>query len=398
VILRCAVAVLALGAGATAFAQDQQLGARTKAMGGSYTAFEDDPVSIWLNPAGIATQPTQAAIAYQTYTTYPLHEEPILGTTESKFSAGPEMSLVDPVMLPSYLGFVFSLGKSDSPMAFGFCYARPYHLSYSFAKVTDPANQTLTAENSSNMEESLSRIRFAFAKDFRLKPKGEKGYFTHLSVGLGLDIGYEQWRFTSAEDSRSDSATAIAGGAGVLLGVYDNADDLRVNFGAAYQTFVRWEFNVDPALLPVFNMPQQANVGVTVYMLKGLPLRATLDFQWIEWKDTAARPFFANQPSFRNVFNYSIGFEYRIDLNDEVNLLPRIGYRRFNAPWQDPDNLPMVGRYKLLVDTKAASFNIITFGFGLTWFSDGGKARTVDIGADVNGDVPSVALGFNYEF
>ena len=38
-------------------AQDQQLGARTKAMGGSYTAFEDDPVSIWLNPAGIATQP-----------------------------------------------------------------------------------------------------------------------------------------------------------------------------------------------------------------------------------------------------------------------------------------------------------------------------------------------------
>ena len=29
-----------------ASAQDQQLGARTKAMGGSYTAFEDDPVSV----------------------------------------------------------------------------------------------------------------------------------------------------------------------------------------------------------------------------------------------------------------------------------------------------------------------------------------------------------------
>ncbi len=31
---------------AAALAQDQQLGARTKAMGGSYTAFEDDPVSV----------------------------------------------------------------------------------------------------------------------------------------------------------------------------------------------------------------------------------------------------------------------------------------------------------------------------------------------------------------
>jgi hypothetical protein len=58
----------------------------------------------------------------------------------------------------------------------------------------------------------------------------------------------------------------------------------------------------------------------------------------------------------------------------------------------------MVGRYKLLVDTKAAAFNIVTFGVGLTWISDAGKARSVDLGADVNGDAPSVALGFNYEF
>jgi len=398
VVIRCAVAAAFLAFGASAFAQDQQLGARTKAMGGSYTAFEDDPVSIWLNPAGIATQPTQGAISYQTYTTYPLHEKSTQGGASSTFSADPEMSLVDPIILPSYLGFVFSLGSSDSPMAFGFCYARPYHLNYSFAKVTDPLTQTLTAENSSNMDESLSRLRFAFAKDFRLKPKGEKGFFPHLSVGLGLDIGYERWHFTSAEESRSDSATAVAGGAGVLLGVYDNADDLRLNFGIAYQTFVRWKFNIDPAILPVFNMPQQANFGFTAYMLKGLPLRATIDLQWIEWKDTAARPYFADQPTFRNVFNYSVGFEYRIDLPDEFNLLPRLGYRRFNAPWSNPDNLPMVGKYKLLVDTKAAAFNIITMGVGLTWFSSEGKARSVDVGADVNGDVPSVALGFNYEF
>jgi hypothetical protein len=30
----------------TARAQDQQLGARAKAMGGSYTAFQDDPVLV----------------------------------------------------------------------------------------------------------------------------------------------------------------------------------------------------------------------------------------------------------------------------------------------------------------------------------------------------------------
>ena len=59
--LMTSIALLSLAA--TAVAQDQQLGARTKAMGGSYTAFEDDPVSIWLNPAGIATQPSQAAPA-----------------------------------------------------------------------------------------------------------------------------------------------------------------------------------------------------------------------------------------------------------------------------------------------------------------------------------------------
>ena len=47
-------------------AQDQQIGARTKAMGGSYTAFEDDPVSVWLNPAGIANQITQMSASYQT--------------------------------------------------------------------------------------------------------------------------------------------------------------------------------------------------------------------------------------------------------------------------------------------------------------------------------------------
>ena len=54
-------------------AQDQQTGARAKALGGGGTAFEDDPHSIWLNPAGIATQPGGLAISFQTYPFYEPH-------------------------------------------------------------------------------------------------------------------------------------------------------------------------------------------------------------------------------------------------------------------------------------------------------------------------------------
>src|SRR2546428_11246870 len=95
-----------------AYAQARQVGARTKAMGGSYTAFEDDPVSVWLNPAGIATQNTSGAIAYQTYTTYPLHENKAPMSNTVGFSAGAETTFVDPAFIPSYLGFVFHLGAA----------------------------------------------------------------------------------------------------------------------------------------------------------------------------------------------------------------------------------------------------------------------------------------------
>jgi len=101
------LALLLCVAGA-ASAQDQQLGARTKAMGGSYTAFEDDPVSIWLNPAGIATQSDQGAIAYQTYTGYPVKRERSGGSIETDSEA--ETILVDPALLPSFIGGVGRTG------------------------------------------------------------------------------------------------------------------------------------------------------------------------------------------------------------------------------------------------------------------------------------------------
>jgi hypothetical protein len=171
-----------------------------------------------------------------------------------------------------------------------------------------------------------------------------------------------------------------------------------VNFGVAYQSAVEWDFSFDTELYPAFNMPQQVNVGVTFYLLEGMPLRATLDYQWIEWSATADNPLFPGAPRFENASNVSFGLEYRIDLGGKVFFYPRAGYRRFDAPWADENDLPMTANYKLLVDTEGEAFNIVTFGFGISWTSEDGKLRSVDVAADVGGDSSNVALGFNYEF
>ena len=380
---------------AAALAQDQQLGARTKAMGGSYTAFEDDPVSVWLNPAGIATQPSQMAVSYQTYTTYPLHRELSGGGLAVEVSAEPETTFVDPAFIPSYLGFVFQLGNAELPMAIGVCYARPYHLNYSFDRVEDPAQTVFIPDT--NIEESFSRFRMAFAADLRIVAPGEPGFFTHVAVGLGADLAYERWSFDSDTESAEDSSTAPGFGAGVLVGVYDNTRSLKVNLGAAYQSAIRWNFNSDPKLFPAFDMPQQVNVGITGYFLEGTPLRTTLDLQWVEWSKTAERPTFIGQPEFKDAVNFSVGMEYRIRAREKVSVYPRLGYRRFKAPWSDEDNLPMTSNYKLLLETDGSSFNIFTGGLGVSITDERGKVWTVDVGLDVGGDTFNVAFGLTYE-
>lgn len=365
-------------------------------MGGSYTAFEDDPVSVWLNPAGISTQPDQGSIAYQTYTGYPRNESGASGSDSPTFSVSAKSSMTDPAFIPSYLGFVFQVGDSALPMAVGICYARPFTLNYSFDLVDDPLQRTFTPTH--NTQESFSRFRVAYAIDFRLKEAGEAGIFTHLSAGAGLDVGFMRWQFTSPTDSKSDSETAPGGGAGILLGVYDDYDFLKVNLGAAYQSGIHWNFSVNPALAPAFQMPQQLNIGTTFYLLHGSPLRLTLDVQWIQWSKTANQPLFPGEPGFHDATNYSIGGEYRIPVGDHTYLNPRAGYRRFDAPWANEKDLPMTSNYKLVLDTKAHAFNIATMGVGLLWTSALGKVRSVDIGMDVGGDAPNFAVGFNYEF
>lgn len=374
-----------------ALAQDQQLGARTKAMGGSYTAFEDDPVSVWLNPAGIATQTNQLALDYQTYTTYPLHHTSTSSGVQA--TAGAETNMVDPAVIPAFLGAVFQVGTPDTPMAIGICYARPYHINYSFDKVEDPGQGSFAPNT--NIEESLYRFRAAFAMDIKLSQ--DSAFLRHLAVGAGVDVGFETWRFISNGQSDSGTATAMGYGGGILLGVYDNQNDLKINFGAAYQSAVRWDFAQDPKLEPAFDMPQQLNIGFTGYFLPRTPLRVTFDTQWVEWSKTAERPAFEGQPPFRNAYNFSFGAEYRVQVSEKVSLYPRAGYRRFEAPWGDKQDLPMTSTYKLFLDTKASAFNLATFGLGITVTDDRGKLWSVDLGADVGGDSFNVALGFTYE-
>jgi long-subunit fatty acid transport protein len=394
------VAALALSALARpAEAQDQQLGARTKAMGGSYTAFQDDPLLVWLNPAGIATQPDQMSIAYQTYTAYPKHEERGPNDT-TVFSVEGETILPSPAIIPSYIGFVFQVGSAESRAAVGVGFARPYNLDYAMDEVLTPSQTTFLPRF--EVEESLSRFRLAFAKDFRLRPAGEAGALTHLSVGVGGDLGYEEWRFSpppgDPRDDRKNSAVALGFGAGFLLGLYEDQEAFSLHLGGAYQSAVTFDFPVDPSLIPAFDMPQQVNAGVTLYLHGGLPLRITFDTQWIDWSETAEDPIFSNHDGFRDSVNYSAGLEYRVEVSEKVRAYPRLGYRRFQAPWDDRDDLPSTGGFKLVLDTEGEEFDLVTFGMGLAWFTEANKVRTIDVAGEVGGDAFNVAVGYTQEF
>jgi len=391
---------IVLVAASSGLAQDQQVGARTKAMGGSYTAFEDDPVSIWLNPGGIATQTDGGTIDYQTYTLYDLKTSSSGGASTTRSQLG----WSDPAFLPSYLGATFQLGSSDSPQALGICFATPFrlrlvYLPYDFTTGAPAPAPGLT------VDQSFYRIRSAYARDFRIK---SEGWFTHLAVGLGVDVNITDWTFTEFKtiNGGTDTATltvtdrnvGFGGGAGLLLGVYDNRDNFKVNFGAAWQSSANYQFSINAVDVPLFDWPNQFQGGLTFYMLEGLPLRLTVDAQVIEWASAVRHSLLSGVSSFRNVTNYSAGAEYALVASERVKLYPRVGVRLFNAPWSDQNNLPAVGLQRLSIDTKSGSFVIGSFGLGIGWASDAGKSRMFDLGVDIGGDQPGLALAFTMEF
>ncbi|MDP6957882.1 MAG: hypothetical protein QF645_03620, partial [Planctomycetota bacterium] len=307
------------------------------------------------------------------------------------------ITMAKPVIVPSFLGAVIQVGDSESRMAVGICYARPYYLDYAVDEITEPTQPDFNPD--STIKQSLSRFRTAFAMDFSLRKTGEKGFFSHLALGAGLDLGWVDWTFTGPDKERTDTAISMGFGLGALLGVYDNTESFKVNLGIAYQSAIQFDFMIEPDILPAFDMPQQVNVGATFYLLEGTPLRATIDFQWINWSATAEDPTLSGDfKTFDDAFNISVGFEYRIQISESFFLYPRAGYRLFDPPWEDEDDLPATGRYKLVLDTKGSSVNIFSLGAGLSFSTEEGTFRTIDIAFDFGGDSANVAVGYTHEF
>src|SRR3982074_1485346 len=105
------VAVAVLLFATAAAAQDFQVGSRAKAMGGSYTAFGDDPVAIWTNPAGTATHNSQFAVTHQRFTQYEFSK--LTDTIVLPTRGDPEQGLLDPPISPSFAGVVVHMNEGD---------------------------------------------------------------------------------------------------------------------------------------------------------------------------------------------------------------------------------------------------------------------------------------------
>lgn len=402
--MRTSVAFLLLAS--AAYAQDQQVGARTKAMGGSYTAFEDDPVSVWLNPAGISTQPDALSLAYQSYTTYELQ-------LDSEFFSGadPEVPAVtdwsEPALIPSYLGVVLQMGKPENPHAVGFCFTSPYKLKFPMSQLAD------TDVPGAQFEQVYYRFRGAYAHDFRFSPPGTEGAFTHLALGVGFDIAISRGEFRELAPELfapqpvvldvKMSDTGIGGGVGLLLGLYDNTRNFKVNLGAAYQSPINFRFSVSETFATQFDWPGQLQVGATVYLFEGLPLRVTVDAQRLFWNDATEDSTMADGIDFEDVTNLSLGIEYRLKIaaiSESLTFYPRFGLRRNDAPWESDNRqeLPAIRDRRMIIDTDDDVFTIVSFGLGIGWASDAGKARSLDLAYDTGGDAPGFAMGFSLEF
>ena len=82
-------------------------------------------------------------------------------------------------------------------MAIGICYSRPYQINYAADEIFDTLQTTF--EPDSSIEQSLARFRIAFAYDLRLREPGEPGFFQHLAFGVGLDVGFVNWKFENPQ-------------------------------------------------------------------------------------------------------------------------------------------------------------------------------------------------------
>ena len=406
-MIRTFITLLTFAAAATGFArsgealQDFQVGSRAKGMGGSYTAFGDDPVAIWTNPAGTATLSSQFSITYQSFTQY---EAGRLGNSINVASLGdPEQGLLDPPISPSFAGVVVRLGEGDLEMAASIAYIRPFQIKYVY-QFYDPdpiAPQNLLTQT----DQQFSRIRAAYALSFRLS---DTPFLRTVALGVAVDFVYANYREIDQNPIQSrdsqifeDSESAAGYGVGLLLTAVET-DSFRVDVGAAYNSGVDFKFGLDPQIYPVWDWPALASGGLSFYLADGYPLRITMDVQWIGWQRAVGAPA-PGYDHFRNTISYSAGAEYRFKIGEKHRLFARAGFKSYDTPWASASNLPAVGFSQLQIGTRGNRLEILTLGLGLYWTrkSSEGETRSsgIDLAVELFGDTKVLfGLGFNYQF
>ena len=210
----------------------------------------------------------------------------------------------------------------------------------------------------------------------------------------------------NALDSRDsqvfeDSESSIGYGVGLLTTLFES-DGFRVDFGAAYNSRVKFHFDLDPIIYPVWDWPALASGGFAVYIGEGYPLRITLDHQWIGWENSVGKPD-PGFDHFRNTYSFSAGAEYRFRVGEKNRLFARIGVKSYDTPWKDKNNLPGVGTSQLQIETKGDRVEILTLGLGFYWTRKtwDGETRTsgIDFAVELFGETQYLfGLGFTYQF
>lgn len=390
------VAAVFLLAASAASAQDFQVGSRAKGMGGSYTAFGDDPVAVWTNPAGIAAQPSQFALTYQSFTQYEFDR---LGDTiPLQIQGVPEQGLLDPPIAPSFAGVVYQLGDSDLEMAAALAFIRPFQIKYVY-DFDDGLEHLLT-----QTDQQYTRIRAAFAVSVKTS---DGPFFKRVAVGVGLDFVYTKYKeIDQNTDPNRDTQTfedtesSVGYGAGILATLYES-EGLMVDAGVAWNSKVDFNFDLDKNVYPVWDWPTLVSGGFAIYLFEGYPLRITVDAQWVAWKSAVGDPD-PTLGGFENTISYSAGAEYRFKIKQSF-LYARAGVKSYDTPWGSKDNLPALGLSRLTIETKGDRLEILTLGLGFAWSRKTWEGETrmtgIDIAAEFGGETKYlIGVGLTYQF
>jgi hypothetical protein len=362
-----------------AAAQDVQVGARAKGMGGSYTAFGDDATAIWYNPAGLATQRSKIAVTYQSYVTYEFNNG------AGGLPGDPQATLQEPGFVPSFAGIVLALGDEKIRHAFSFAYI-------------SPMNMSMTWNNGGvavHTKQTISRMRVGYGGDIKLSDKGT-GFLPHIALGGAVDWGSTQFEQIMAGATTKDQESDFGYGAGVLLTVFDDGAGLSVDVGVSGNSQLDFQYNVNENTTPVFDWPAMYAIGIAIYVKQ---LKVTADLQVVNWEDAVGGSTVAGVDDFENAVNLGLGAEYAIAATDQLTILPRAGLRIYDAPWDDEDPLTVgIGNNRLSIDTNEESFVLFSLGVGVYFTTKEGLKRGFDLAVTFGGDKITIAVSYTHDF